>query len=35
MYADDGLIFRDKEEDIGDLNSRKWGVKVNEEKSEG
>ena len=35
MYADDGLIFRDEESDDIELNSRKWGVKVATDKSNG
>jgi len=35
MYADDGLVFRDKEEDIIGLDSRKWGIRVNSDKNLG
>jgi hypothetical protein len=35
MYADDGLVFRDNKDEDFNLNNRKWGIKVNEEKNLG
>ena len=32
MYADDGLILRKEETYVEELNNRKWGIKVSEDK---